>query len=337
MASLKSRFEQFMSILPSIEMIDDLLPDGKHGERIADYFGLGRKIIFEQKAITTDQADKIQREIDKYQDEDFFPLFYGKRDINEILKHFPDQYLVRQKIYNLITRVLEEYLSSANKQIPSTEALFGLQNTVGVLIILNDSIRVLSPEIIAHRINSRLLEKINSGEFRFNRVNYVVLISETHNFKGKMPLILTIEGPSISENKDIVSEYLQYLSVSWAHYNGGELAQLSVEEINWQDFKEAQKKIDLPKTRSQERTEWYGYNPYLSPLTDEQLLEYGSKLIEAILPYVLKGGIQAPIQRVGEMFLQFGDFIEETNHRGVDLKEMKEHLKQVQSRFSNAT
>jgi len=66
MANLSARFERFMSILPSIEVIDGLLPHGKDGESIADYFGLGRRIILEQKAITTDQADKIQTEIDGY-------------------------------------------------------------------------------------------------------------------------------------------------------------------------------------------------------------------------------------------------------------------------------
>lgn len=325
MASLKTRFEHFMSILPSIEVLDKLLPHGQDRKSVADYFGLGRRIIFEQKAITTDQADKIQREIDKYQDEDFFPLFYGQRDINQILKHFPDQDVVKRKIYNHITRALEEYLSSANKQILSTEALFDLTNTVGVLIILNDSVRVLSPEILFHRISSRLLEKLDSGGFRFNRINYVVLVSETHNFQGKLPLILTIEGPSIAENKDTVSDYLQYLSVSWACYNGRELAQLSVEQINWQDFKETQKESTLPKTRSQERIEWYKHNPYLNHLTDEQLLEYGSKLLDAILPYVLKGSIQerSSTEQGGELFLQFGDFIEETNRRGIDLKDIE--------------
>jgi len=196
-----------------------------------------------------------------------------------------------------------------------------------VLIILNDSIRVLSPEILFHRISSRLLEKRKSGELRFNRVHYVIVISETHSFQGKTPLILTIEGPSRAENKGIVDDYLQYLSISWACYNGRELTQLPVERINWQDVKETQKERTLPNTRSQERKEWYKHNPYLNHLTNEQLLKYGSKLLDAILPYVVNGGIQAPAELGGELCLQFGDFIEETNRRGIDLKCMNQHMK----------
>jgi hypothetical protein len=325
-----------MSILPSIEIIDEIASNSNREGKIADYFGLGRKIIFEQKTITIDQADKIQKEIDKYQEEDYFPLFYGKRNIDQILKFFPEQDLFKRKIYNLITRLIEDYLSNSNKQVSSTEQLFVLSNTIGVLIILNDSVHVLSPEIIAHRVQHRLREKKHSDEFRFNRIQYVILISETHQFKGKVPLLLRIEGPT-AKNEGVVNEYLDYLSHSWAQYNGGELAQLSSKEFNWHDFEEVRQNGDVPKTGSEARIEWYKQNRYLRLLSDARLIEYGARLIESITPYILKGGSQLPIEQLREMFFRFGDFIEETNYRGLDLKELKRIRKELKDRLKNLT
>ena len=168
MTNLRSRFENFMSIIPSVEVIDDIeLSEENKKKEKADYLGLGGKIIFEQKAFETDQIDKIQKKVDKYQDEDFFPLFYGKRDINDILKHFPDEEKIRLEIYSLITRQIEGVLSKANGQIPSTEKIFNLKDSIGVLVLLNDSVTVLAPEVIAKRVSGRLGEKKKSGDYRF--------------------------------------------------------------------------------------------------------------------------------------------------------------------------
>jgi hypothetical protein len=160
MTNLRSRFQSFMSMIPSVEVIDDieLSEENIENER-ADYLGLGRKIIFEQKALEIDQIDKTQQKVDKYQEEDFFPLFYGERDINDILKHFPDEEKIRLEIYSIITRQIEGILSKANEQIRSTEKIFNLKDSIGVVVLLNDSVTVLAPQVIAKRVSGRLGEK----------------------------------------------------------------------------------------------------------------------------------------------------------------------------------
>lgn len=55
--SIDSRFEKFMLSLPSIESIDSIeLSEELRKEKKADYLGMGRKIIFEQKCITQEQS-----------------------------------------------------------------------------------------------------------------------------------------------------------------------------------------------------------------------------------------------------------------------------------------
>lgn len=307
-------------------MIDDIeLSREDIKNKKADYFGLGRKIIFEQKAFETEQIKKIQNKIDQHQEEDFFPLFYGQRDINDILKYFPDEEKSRLEIYNLITKQIEGVLSKANKQIPSTEKTFNLEKSVGVVVLLNDTVNVLAPEVIAKRVSGRLGEKKKPGEYRYHRIQYVILISETHKYKGKIPLILIIEGPTAPKNNNSVNEYLNYLIYSWGHYNGGGVTYVDGENIDWEDFKEVKKDQPPPNTRSEVRRAWYRDNPYMRNLPETQLFQHGAKLIDTITPHVMKGGSKLLKEQLGEMFLQFGDFIEEINYRGLDLKQMKKY------------
>ena len=326
MIDLRSRFESFMSMIPSIEEIDKIELSGENLEyEKADYFGLGRKIIFEQKALESEQIQKIQNKIDEYQNEDFFPLFYGERDINDILKYFPNQEKIKLKIYNLITKQIEGILSKANKQIPSTESIFNLGCSTGILVILNDSVNVLAPEVIAKRVSGRLGEKTKSGEYRFDRIQLVILISETHKYKGKIPLILVIEGPTVDQSNQGVNDYLDYLIFSWGQYNGGNVVHVDSDDVKWEDFKENKKTSSSPNTRSEVRRAWYKENPYLRKLPDEQLLQHGARIINNIIPNVMKGSPRLPKEQLGEMFLQFGDYIEEINFRGLNLKDMKKY------------
>ena len=140
-----------------------------------------------------------------------------------------------------------------------------------------------------------------------------------------MPLILIIEGPTAPKQNNSVNEYLDYLIYSWGHYNGGGVTYVDGENINWEDFKEVKKGQPPPNTRSEVRKAWYRDNPYMRNLPEIQLFQYGAKLIDSITPNVMKGGPKLPQEQLGEMFLQFDDFIEEINCRGLDLKQMKKY------------
>jgi hypothetical protein len=312
-----------MSSLPSVEVIDDIeLSKDKRKYKKADYFGLGRKIIFEQKSLETDQTEKVQSKIDSYQNEDFFPLYYCERDINKIIKHFPDEEKTNLEVLTLITKQIEGVLSKANSQISSTENMFNLHDSTGILILLNDTVKILSPNIIAKRIVDRIREKNKTDNYRFNRIQYVIFISETHTYKG-IPILLRIEGPTAPENAVNINEYLDYFVFSWGQYNCGEVAHFNAEQFNNSEFVEKKEKVKTkPKTRSDVRIEWYKKVRYLKDLTDTQVLEHGNKIIDTISHYMLKGGPRLPIEQFGELALQFGDFIEESNIRGLDLKEM---------------
>jgi len=331
MNDLEVRFQQFMLQLPSIEDIDGIkLSVEERKNKIADYFGLGRSIIFEQKCINKDQSEKIQSEVEMHSEEDYYPYFYGERDIDLILQKFPDAENVKRRIYSKITKLLEDYLSSANKQIKSTSLLFKIPSHSGILIILNDKVKVLSPEIISNRIAQRLKEKDSKGILRFNEITHVLLISETHLYKGQVPISIQIEAPEAKNCSQKVSEYLDYIVYSWALFNGGNLARLENTNNFFNSLEEKQKPTQTKVTRSEERIIWYKKQRYMKSWSDDKVLEASAKLIKDLLPYITVGGSKMPANELAERMLAFSDFIEESNYRGLDLKGLKKWFSNIE-------
>ena len=59
--------------------------------------------------------------------------------------------------------------------------------------------------------------------------------------------------------------------------------------------------------------------------SDEQVSKAAAKNIDTIQPYALKGGPKPPNAELAELMMEFSDFIEESNIRGLDLKELKKY------------
>ncbi|EDQ1139349.1 hypothetical protein BZZ94_003785, partial [Salmonella enterica subsp. enterica serovar Agbeni] len=217
--SIDSRFEKFMLSLPSIESIDSIeLSEELRKEKKADYLGMGRKIIFEQKCITQEQSQKIELELEQYVNDENYPVFYGERDFNLVIKDLPNSEDIKNKVFVRITKLLESYLSQACKQIESSKNIFNLDNSVGVLVILNEKIKILSPDLVVYRLQQRMKEK-KDGEYRFNSIDYIIFISETHEINGN-PVVIILEGSNAAKNPAEINEYLNYIANGWAQFNG---------------------------------------------------------------------------------------------------------------------
>jgi len=183
---------------------------------------------------------------------------------------------------------------------------------------LNDSVSVLSPELLGHRTKDRLFQQGSGETRRFESIDMVLIISETHLFRKSNPVILQVDGPKKVTEK--LAEYLKYLFIAWGQFNGGRIEFVESRDFDWQDFKEKQKIPNGPIKRHQARSQWYKENPYLRECADDEVFEFGAKVFEMSAPFLLKGGPKAPKEITGEMTLAFGDFIEEVNFRGLDMK-----------------
>jgi hypothetical protein len=144
-----------MSQLPSIEVIDELpIPDEFNEEKRADYLLADRKVIIELKTLGSDQKYKVNEELDKHRDRDDFPLFYGEQELSKILKLLPDGQKINSRIFYKISRSIESAFRDDNKQIRSSKQIFDCPNASSLLVLLNQNIDVLSPEVISYRSRS---------------------------------------------------------------------------------------------------------------------------------------------------------------------------------------
>lgn len=322
--ALVERFETFMFNLTSVEGIDLIeLDEPDRKNKKADYLAMGRKIVIEQKCITQDQAIKIPNEVENFSTSDEYPFFYGQRDLNLVIGKLPIKDELKRNIYSKLTKVLESYLRQANKQIESTGNIFGLDVTCGILVLLNDNVKILSPEVVATRIQQRLKET-NNGSSRFPKIDYVIFISETHNIGG-VPLIVVIEGINSSKFSSEISDYIDYLIHAWGQFNGGGVTKFEDAASYFKKCEENEKLIPEKMTRSEARILSYRENRYMKSWTNDQVARGTATLIDNMKPFVMKGGPSLPTDELGELMMQFGDFIEETNLRGMDIREFKQY------------
>jgi hypothetical protein len=149
----------------------------------------------------------------------------------------------------------------------------------------------------------------------------VILISETHLFKGANRPILQVQGPDAPPPD--VGDYLKYWLHAWGTYNGGRTEFVEPQALDWKDVKEKFAVPEGPIKRHEARRHWYRKNPYLRELSDDEVFEFGAKVFELTSPFLLNGGPKAPLEVTSEMTLAFGDFVEETNHRGLDVNQLR--------------
>ena len=289
METLENRFKQFMSQLPSVEVIDDIkLPLETNDKKKADYLYLDRKVILELKSLKNDPEFKVHKEMNKHRTREDYPLFYGKQDISKILKHLPDGEAIKQRLFYAISHSAKKSIRVANKQINSTKELFQCYNAYGILVLLNEALDILSPSILTKRISQMLCKKDEDGKYHYNQVDAVWVISEncfisTRDGSELMPS-LTVYGPTCEQDQRL-QILLCKLQKAWASFNGIPFItanDIKVNDIHFKTFKSEKGENRKIYRRSEIWEREYRKKPYLRSLSDEAVLAHGAKLRDII-------------------------------------------------------
>lgn len=331
--NLYPHFMNFARSVPGAELIDDLpLTPEQRDMKKADVFFDGRTIVAEVKLLATDTAHKIDPILAPYRDTEHWPVFYGSRPISKVLAHLPGREKLHRKIYDAVTRSIENLVADANRQIRATKASFGLPNARGVLIVLNDTIDILAPEIIAHRVAETLNKKTPHGAVRFPEIGYNWLLCETHTtavapaLNGLLSVVL--DHPQIKDDGTL-ERFVDSLQQRWAAFNGmpffrAEVPSGRVGDIPVEPFKPGAPKDDRVRRQDLWRMQ-YAANPSLRRLTDDDLLAYGGRLTCEVGKGFLVGS-DVPKEETRAGLEKWTHFLEEVNFRGLDMRAMKPHL-----------
>jgi hypothetical protein len=325
--NLEGRFTAFVRTLDGAECIDDLdLTPAQAKAKKADFLFDGRKIISEFKSLQTDTSEKIARILEPYRDTPEWPMLYGEQQIHTVLSFLPNGKELNKQIFTAVTDSIEGLIESANRQIRATKESFGIPDAGGLLVIFNENIAVMSPDIVAHRVARTLRKKTESGDIRYPHVTVVMVINTGHytqideQLKG-LPIWVMPTGQPDPNN---VESFASSLLPKWAAFDHQPLVRAKTEDFSKMSFQQFRKPSEIPKQIKRYdhwRLQYRGVR-YLRRLTEGQLLAYGRKLFEDISPRFLKGAPKTPHDYMAILMERFTHFLEETGLRGVDLRRL---------------
>jgi hypothetical protein len=219
---LQTHFYNFVRRLAGTEIIDDLAHrSADQPESRADIFFQDRTVVAELKRLETDTEPKIQAILEPLSKTEYWPLFVGERPISQILPHLPNGREVHRKIYDAVAGSLEYRVRDANGQSKATKEAFHLPDAKGILIVLNDTIDVLDPNVMAHKFAQTLLKK-KHGKSRYPHVGCVWLLCESHTTTLAGPktlLSIVIANPRLPEDV-LLAAFMDQLQLRWSEFNG---------------------------------------------------------------------------------------------------------------------
>jgi hypothetical protein len=332
--SLEERFIDFAKNLDGTEFIDNLhlTPVQEKGKK-ADFFFNCRKIICELKSLKKDTKDKVHNILLPHEERPEWPVFYGEWELSKVLSHLPDGKKIHRKIFDSVTSAVEPLIKKSNGQIKATKETFGVPDAGGFLVILNDMVEILSPEVIAYKVGEMLKKRTPEGRIRFPEIAVIWIINETH-FAQLTPSLRGIPSIIFVNNyvKDSagVEVFANTLQAKWAAYN--RLPIIEIDKRSVKNFKFQKIGVDISdQGRVMKRSDiWrlkYRQHPRLRSFTKEELLDFGQKVLKELTPQFLKGTPKKPLDQIGEVLERWTHFLEEINIRGIDMKEFSAWIK----------
>ncbi len=218
----RDRFSLFASTIDGSESIDGLLQnEAQRAAKKADFFFEHRTIVCELKNLETDTSVKVDKLLKPLESRPEWPHFYGVLELSKILDRFLDGAEINRVVLDSLTSAVRKAIAEANRQIRTTKQTFGIPNSGGMLVLANESISVLSPEIIAFKVNQMINKRTADGRPQFPEINVVWMISEKHvteirpGLTGIVCLLLRQEIPDPAG----VEAFVESMQPRWASFH----------------------------------------------------------------------------------------------------------------------
>ncbi len=226
MEPLEARLIRFLLNFNGAESIDAIL-ESQHDEkrRRADFLLWNRQAIVEIKSLQNDPLIKVESEFRNHENRPDFPLCYGKNRLSDILKRLPDGDKVNRKIFGAITRSVEDAVRSAEEQVHHTKEIFRIQDPVGFLILINESVDTIRPEDAGTRV-AKLMLRERTGGSDSPTIDVAWLLFESHVIKAS-PSLNGFVSMLIANTNSRLPKWFNPafgdLQVAWAQKNYGAL------------------------------------------------------------------------------------------------------------------
>lgn len=324
--SLEQRVKHFLAALPNAEAIDSLvLPEDLTKRRKADFLLARREVVLELKTLSTDPSAKIEAEVDKHRERDEFPLFYGTADVRKVLSHLADGEEIYRRMVMAISRSVEDVVRSAEEQVSNTRDVLGIPNAVGMLAILNESVQILDPTVVGHRV-AQLMRRQRTGKKDWPKLDFVWLLFESHSLArvGGVPAVTSMLIRNDRAGRfPWFAAFHRDVQNRWAAFNHGLAVDGGSPDPMGLRYTAMTDMITPSPTQMRRQEVWqrqYRAEPYLRGLSDEAVLASGGELMSRLMPHFLKGGPGYVAEVVNPLLEQLTHFFEEANFRALDLR-----------------
>lgn len=294
----------------------------------ADYIAENHGLVIELKTLESDTEWKVEKILEPHRKRDDFPIFFGAWPVAKVLEHLPDGDELNVRIIQAITTSVRRLFRKANNQIQATKERFEIPDAEGLLIILNERVEILTPDMLWSTLRKIAHSKLESGAYRYTNIRAALVFTEAHgkelpgNVLGHPTLFMPFENGDPFAHHAFVGN----LTSSWAHFNQADLFENEHEIKSYSDLDFVSiSSLNRARRRKMPRYEawakYYHLNPYFRKFTDERLKWLFRILMFEIGKGMFKGGTKEEADRVKYFWMEvFTHFMEEVNHRGIDMR-----------------
>lgn len=331
-----------MASLADAERIDDTeMPHGYQSARRADYFLSQRNIVIELKSLETDPSEKIETVLQTRREQPDFPAFFGNADLSKVLDKLPDGKALHTKIAERITRSIEDAFRSAKHQIAETKLAFGLPAASGLLVILNHSVDIFSPQILGYKCR-QLIDSPSAYSGNLPAINFVWIIQATHyaGIDAGNKLVPSVHIESAKHPLSATTRLrIQLLAAQRAQFDG-------VPFVGTQDsqkisaatsFEREKAATAVPLTQTELWRTQYRANQYMRSLSDDAFLIHTSRVFGHLIPFfAMEEGNTSPERSVTSESQVMQDYMSawthclmEMNERMIDIRDLMAVYKSI--------
>lgn len=320
---LEQRVLAFLEKRPGSENIDKLTltPIQRSSEK-ADFFLNNRTVVCEVKKLQSDTKAKIDRLLEPVLADKSAPIFYGEWPLEKILKHYPNGEQIRREVFDAVTSAVQTFVRKANRQIRTTKEVFALSQAGGVLVVVNDLVEVLSPEVLAYKIGELFRKRTPSGQFQFPEIEGVWVLSETHVVEVSLGR-KAIPGIVMARQEgSVAAQLVDILPKEWAQAHGMPYLEMTPDLAGTVKFESATGAPEPQKKMSRQAL-WerqYRAQPYLRRHTEAELKRYFDLVLRGMTPGFLKGANSEDQATRNQLLERWTHLLLEINDRGIDMR-----------------
>jgi hypothetical protein len=322
---LQNLFKDFVIHYLSGRSLDDNHVEEASRGKFPDFACFRDLVLIEMKHLEADQHDRLNDVIDTMINPDEKPLFFGTRQAQLVLKGISNSKEINATLASKLSRTIETLLRRANDQFYEYRRRNVRKNSVSICVVLNSKLIEYSPDIVLHAI-VRKARIAQSNESRFPEIDAVVYISEKHyrnlpNGRPALPII-TYQNASMRDHPWKVP-IVERIVKAWSEMRveGPIVDVASADDFEIiEDVPESMKRYELWQLE-------YHRNPYLKTLGIEQLRVRHHRVLALASMKFIKGDWPKPSNEdTREILRSFQHMIEETNRRGIDMRELDHDL-----------